>query len=743
MIYGKSDNSDIIQGYLQKIINNEELPYTNMKELLERTHSLFVKCDGFYNLGLAVICHVAEMSLTDVLLKQLLYECIVESRIFLYGDMLGEAYFEGVYDSIINDFSRENYSVESTGTLLTKDQKDVYDLFFDNRRVVISAPTSFGKSRIVEEIIINNNYKNIVIVLPTIALLTETFYRLKNTFLISSKYNLINSLGRKENRFDDCNNIFILTPEKTEILLDNHQYLEFDFFVMDEIYKIQDREDFRARVFTNCLYRLTKYMNIDYYLIGPYFKGFSRNFLDKNSAIFKKYTSEIVQKNFYDLSAIKSGDFFFIGDKKIRKLSSIKRNLKNILKNITGLSIVYRGSQKYHTEVTAKYIANQFDEIPESDLTRYIKENISTEWSLVSCLSHGVAFHHSALPKYIQTEIINAFNDGCINVIVCTSTIIEGVNTSAKNVILYDNLKGDKPLSGFDVKNIKGRAGRFMKHFIGDIYALADLTKEEEKDVIEFDYFDNKYLEPEEYIQVDKEDLTDLNLNNRNRLEKKLDDLNIPLLLIKSNKYIPIDNQLRLISYLRSNGANFYNIGFSESLPNKSQLSAILRLCHEYLFLERDLNDRIFTVNQWVGLTNYYVYKRPSTKDLINNRMITSSQIDTRIRNAFHLISNYFEFKLPKYLFVFENIYNFVSKEVRDGQPISLKHLITILEYGYSEPHEICMKEAGLPSDIIKKIGYRFEGCFFIEEIRNKFKVIKNDLNELSNFEISIMERYL
>ena len=63
---------------------------------------------------------------------------------------------------------KNTITLENSETLLSRDQKDLFDLFERERRIVISAPTSFGKSRIVQEIIIHNDYKNIIIVLPTI-----------------------------------------------------------------------------------------------------------------------------------------------------------------------------------------------------------------------------------------------------------------------------------------------------------------------------------------------------------------------------------------------------------------------------------------------------------------------------------------------------------------------------------------------------------------------------------------------
>ena len=57
---------------------------------------------------------------------------------------------------------------------------------------------------------------------------------------------------------------------------------------------------------------------------------------------------------------------------------------------------------------------------------------------------------------------------------ISTSSIIEGVNTSAENVIIWKNRKGNAKLDDFTYKNIIGRSGRMFKHFIGKIYILEE-----------------------------------------------------------------------------------------------------------------------------------------------------------------------------------------------------------------------------------------------------------------------------
>lgn len=748
MIYKNEGNSENISILLNKLRREgTDLEYRDTKELLERTYHL-LKNDSSdyinYNLGLSVICHLANIKIEESFLNELLKDCIVQSRIFLYRDMISSNKLinQNLNFSYYDEIAKAFYTLEETNTILTRDQKHLYDLFISKRRVVVSAPTSFGKSRIVQEIIIHNDYKNMLIVLPTIALLNETFVKFKTNTVISSKYQLYNSLGPRDSKFRKENNIFILTPEKTDLLLDQNPEIKFDFFTMDEIYKIQDGDE-RSKIFTNCLYRMSKIPNIHFYLIGPYFSSFSKNFLEKTNSNFVIFESEIVQKDEIDLSKLNRGEQYEVNGKALKILADNRKNLRNIFKAVDGQSLVYRGAQRNYAELLAKYLIDFKKRDCSLELIEYIKENISPDWTLVKCLESGIAFHHGALPKYIQTEIIDAFNSNDLDLIVCTSTIVEGVNTTAKNVIIFDQFKGQNELDGFDVKNIKGRAGRFLSHFIGNIYSMVPLSQDQNKGEIEFSFYDSLILDSEDTIQVEKTDLKGENLTIRENVESILKRENIPLEVIKSNKFIKVHKQIGLINVIRTNFFLLEELHFTGNLPTKEQLEKMLYLCHEHLFSERHLNDRNYTIGQLIRFTKYYVYLKPTIKQLIDEHTHTE-YIDTKVRNTFNLISNYFEFAIPKYLTAFENLYNFVySERGLTGKGINLTFLITVLEFGHSEEHEIALKEAGLPNEIIKKVSDKFKDCSNLEQVRNKYAMNPYLINSLSNFERKIFNRYI
>jgi superfamily II DNA or RNA helicase len=68
-------------------------------------------------------------------------------------------------------------------------QLKIYNILIEGTNVVLSAPTSMGKSAVVDTLIESGKYDVIVIIVPTIALIDETRKRLHTKF--SSDYDII------------------------------------------------------------------------------------------------------------------------------------------------------------------------------------------------------------------------------------------------------------------------------------------------------------------------------------------------------------------------------------------------------------------------------------------------------------------------------------------------------------------------------------------------------------------------
>ncbi len=109
-----------------------------------------------------------------------------------------------------------------------REQADVYRRLLAGDSVILSAPTSFGKSRIIDAMIAIEKFDQIAVIVPTLALIDETRRRLSE---FSDRYKIVTHLSQRPHE----KNIFVFTAERAIAYQD---FPAIQFFVIDEFYKI-------------------------------------------------------------------------------------------------------------------------------------------------------------------------------------------------------------------------------------------------------------------------------------------------------------------------------------------------------------------------------------------------------------------------------------------------------------------------------------------------------------------------
>lgn len=103
----------------------------------------------------------------------------------------------------------------------------------------------------------------------------------------------------------------------------------------------------------------------------------------------------------------------------------------------------------------------------------YLKEHVHPQYYLADFLSYGIAYHYGAMPQFVRFHIKRLFEQKYITYLACTSTLLEGVNLPAKNLVLYKPRKGIQlPMDTLSIRNLIGRAGRLNKEYYGKIYCI-------------------------------------------------------------------------------------------------------------------------------------------------------------------------------------------------------------------------------------------------------------------------------
>lgn len=625
------------------------------------------------------------------------------------------------------------------GQILHRYQKNVLDMFVagQNNRFILSAPTSFGKTFIVYEIIKKIRYKNVVLIFPTISLLSENFEKLLSG--LSNTFNdyKVHTLSEDDEVAEK--NIWIFTPERFLSFTDKHEFQQFDFVFIDEIYKIDNEfiidkettgENERDIAYRVALSYACKKSN-DLLLAGPYMNMANRtsfaNFVkDNNFAVINYNNIEIVNKTIIDIKRKKEYNIDGIQieldeNSKYSKVCDIAVRLTNSKEN----TIIYN-NYKSGTERYAKEIISRLDQKEihfESDdpiyrmFVEHLENTYSAEWIIVKALKYGIGIHHGLVPKYIQKEIINLFNRGILLYLISTTTITEGVNTSAKNIIITSNKKGRKYLKPFDAKNIAGRAGRFLQHFSGRVIIIDNNFEEvltSNEDELQHKNYDvNSKKTDVDYTITSDKYLSKDDSEKKAKIFEEVRKRDIPREIIEQYKTISISDKIiiydrmqiltpmqlteikTLISRLNYNMQISWN-GFQEII---NILKPIIRDAKLFELANATCRDSDFSLIT----AKVHFYLKGGFFGLLQYNT-KGTRYDDAMRNTADMVYNVFKYQLVKYLGVFNLIYQHVMAH-KEGVSIDevsgITTLLQKLEYNAFSSKALILSDYGVPFKLV------------------------------------------
>lgn len=354
----------------------------------------------------------------------------------------------------IHEVFKVNVGEEKLVTL-HREQSLLLKKLLEGRNIAVSAPTSFGKSFVIDAFIKIKKPKNIIIIVPTIALTDETRRRLYKKF--ASEYKIITTTEVEPAE----KNIFIFPQERAINYLDKVEY--FDIMIIDEFYKASNLFDkVRSPSLVKAIIKIGSKSRQKYFL-AP----------NISNLIDNPFTAdmEFIQLNFNTVYLEKHELY-----KEINKDVELKsKMLINILNNKDTKSLIYAGTYT-NIDNVSNLILRSFHEknnLLLNQFSDWLGKNYDYNWSLTNLVKRGTGFHNGRLHRSLSQIQVKLFEDeNGISNIISTSSIIEGVNTSAENVIIWMNKNGNSNLNDFTYRNIIGRGGRMFKHFIGKIYIL-------------------------------------------------------------------------------------------------------------------------------------------------------------------------------------------------------------------------------------------------------------------------------
>lgn len=344
---------------------------------------------------------------------------------------------------------------------LHREQSRLLKKLLQGKDIAVSAPTSFGKSFVIDSFISIKRPSNIMIIVPTIALTDETRRRIQRKF--GYEYKIITTSDVEL----DEKNIFIFPQERAISYINVLDSL--DMLVVDEFYKassVFDKE--RSSSLLKAIIKLGKISSQKYYLAPNITKIKDNPFTDGMEFLPIDFNTVVLEKN----------ELY----KTIKNEKEKSNELLKIVGNNIDKTLIYAGTYSEIKKVS-KLLSNQKDknELLLQNFSHWLSKNYASNWDLTNLVKQGIGIHNGQLHRCLSQIQVKLFEESYgLNIFISTSSIIEGVNTSTEKVVIWRSKNGSSNLDSFSYKNILGRSGRMFKHFIGKVYILDEPPKDED-----------------------------------------------------------------------------------------------------------------------------------------------------------------------------------------------------------------------------------------------------------------------
>lgn len=616
-------------------------------------------------------------------------------------------------DAVAYEFHRP--ANMGTDFVFHREQAEIYRRLLDGDSVILSAPTSFGKSRIIDAIIAMGQFRNIAVILPTLALIDETRRRLAQ---FSDRYKIITHLSQLPGEA----NIFVFTAERAVAYA---HFPAIEFFVIDEFYKINAMSDGEARTvaLNQAFYKLRKFGG-QFYLLGPNIQRIP----DGIEAAFRCY--------FYPtrFTTVVSEHIRVPGnDNEIQRLVSLCRDLQ-------GPTLIFCRSPARVNEVARALLSNGVgpgtpDLQPAAD---WATKNYHPDWVFANSLVQGIGIHHGKLPRSLSQYIVRKFNDLTLKFLICTSTLIEGVNTKAKNVVIFDNKIAREQIDFFTFNNISGRSGRMFEHFVGHVY-LFNEPPAEQLPFVDFPLFTQDSDAPDSLlVQMEQEDLAPL---SRERMRKYQDQNVLPISVLRENASIDPDAQLKLAHHLLESPVTWSSKLNWNQFPTSPQLEVVCDLIWTFLVQAARSRGGVFSARQ-LTFKVWQLFRVPSSAERVRQELrpgkYTAKTPDEAVERVLEFERTWASFELPRYMMALSRIQRAVFEP--HGLPFGDYSAFTSqVECFFNSPVIAALDEYGIPIQVGVKIGNALGEIDNLDATLARLKDLNIDELELDDFEKELL----
>ncbi|MBU4628435.1 DEAD/DEAH box helicase [Pseudomonas sp. BF61] len=600
-------------------------------------------------------------------------------------------------------------------------QAHVFSLIMQSRNVVLSASTSVGKSLVIDAVLAQRRFKKVVVIVPTIALIDETRRRLVKRF---KDFNLITHPSQEA--VPDTTNVYLLTQER---VIQRPDLADVEFFVLDEFYKIDlanDKDESTRAVDLSLAFHKLAKTGAQFYMLGPHIQkisgldGYEYHFIPSD------YSTVAVDIQNFNLGM---------------RSEERKEKLLELVKTLDSPTLIYCQAPPSANRV-AEYLIKEAGLTPvveTEEIAAWISKHYHPEWNVAKAISLGIGIHHGGVPRALQQYIVKLFNEGVIKRIICTSTMIEGVNTSAENVIIYDRRLNTSTFDYFTYKNISGRAGRMNKYFIGKVFML-EAPPLEQGLTVEYPIGHQNESSPMGLLmQLENEYLTDV---SRGRLQEAYANPVLSPATLIENRHIPIDRQVEVAETIIRDLPHSRSLLAWKGIPE--QANQFNYLCELVYSLEGgNLMDYGISSSSQLAWHINELRTQKSLPAYLRDAVANRREDDTAneaINLRLKFIRNMVCFRLPRDIMAINKIQADVL--TRNGvEPGDFSFFAEQLENLFLDPLLTALDEYGIPTQISTQIKDLILPSKHLNDLLEKLRALAPRVErlQLSNFEKSLM----
>lgn len=144
--------------------------------------------------------------------------------------------------------------------------------------------------------------------------------------------------------------------------------------------------------------------------------------------------------------------------------------------NYNGKEFIYfKSPDSISNFINAQDLSGLKDVEYDTDIIDWMCSHVNNDWYYIDYIKKGIGIHHGNTPLFLRKFIEDEYANGNIHTILCTSTLVEGINTPTDQLIIYDT-----PRTTFELNNLIGRVGRLNVNSPkkGRVYFTNDETNE-------------------------------------------------------------------------------------------------------------------------------------------------------------------------------------------------------------------------------------------------------------------------